>query len=175
MQDEFNRASIFSYRKAWPVLLSLSWLAGILIGCFFASFGHEPYDDLIFLAVQDRVSFLGILCTLLLPVMLSAAMIYLSIQPLILFISFFYAFLYSFSSSLVVRYFADAGWLVKNLLLGSRCAMSIVLIWFWIRCFSIGAQSVKRDIKLCLLVAVVFCIIDYFCISPFLASLMNHL
>lgn len=154
--------------------LGLCWVFGILFGMHFVSAASEPFSSLMRAGIYCRVTILGLLAVLLLPLFFSAVSVYFSIPHLQYFICFLKAFCFGCCLYCYMYTFSAAGWLIMSFMMFSDSCMLSPLLWFWCRHITGNRQSLKRDVCCCLTVAVLVGSVDYFIISPYLVSLLKY-
>ena len=163
----------YLWRKFSVWLLALSWVSGLLLGALAANASKDILTPLIYGSVLCDASILGLLCASLLPFLLSAFAVFLSEPWLLLIISTFKAFSFSFCASGVSLAFGQSSWLVRFLFLFSDLCLVPVLCIYWLRHIS-GRHTVRQwELPACLCAAAVVSCIDYCFIAPFLVSLME--
>lgn len=156
------------------VFLAFFWLAGISFGLYAANLASVHISSLMLTLVDQRVSIVGMLIIFIFPLLLSAVLIHFSAHRLLFLFAFLKAFCYSFSSCCIFLSFGSAGWLIQSLLMFSDTVLAIVLLWFWFRFFSAKTVELGRDAGICCIITACVVCIDYFMVSPFLASLFNQ-
>lgn len=156
------------------LLLGLLWTVGLLAGYFTARQLSETTYSAMRMAVRTPVSIVGLITVIFLPLLLSVAALIISKPVLFIPFAFFKSFLYSFTVSAVMFAFYDAGWLVTRLLVFSESVMSIVLLWFWFRNLHRKNNTFLTDVMISTFIAAAVFVIDFYAVSPFLASLFHH-
>ena len=156
------------------VFLGFCWIVGILCGMHFVSFAIEPFSSLMRAGIYCRVTFVGLLAALLLPLFFSAISVYFSVPRFQYFVCFLKAFCFGCCLYCCMHTFGSAGWLIMAIMMLSDCSMLTPLLWFWCRHISGDKQSLKRDIYYCLTVAALVGTVDYFIISPYLVGLLKY-
>lgn len=172
------KTSTISVPVKWPgvgsLLLGLSWIVGMVIGVFFAHGAKETLMPLIQQSVVSHSTALGSLCAVLLPFLFSALAVSFSEPWLLLLISVYKAFSFTFCASGVGLAFGDSSWLVRILFLFSDLCLIPVLYIYWLRHLRKDSRSRPWELSCCLGWAVLVCGIDYWFIAPFLASIMER-
>lgn len=171
----------FSYSKHLPswwrrgcvLLLALFWCIGLLCGCAASRQAEAYLVPLMSAAAAHRVSIVGLLAVLLLPLLFSAFAVFISEPRLLLAAAFLKAFTFGFTAWGITVAFGMAGWLIRSLLLFSDCCMLPFLFWFWLRHISGERAAVRNDLAVCTAVAVLVGSIDFWKVSPFLALLIE--
>lgn len=152
--------------------LAFIWCLSFSIGIVFAYFNQNITVSLMCTAPLCRVSIFGLVITLLFPLLITAVAVHFSIPhlifPIVIFkgISFGYCLFGSFLT------FGSASWLVYSLLTFSETVMVVPLLWLWVVYLCGSTISLKRKFTLCVLAALMLGIVDYFMVSPYLATLM---
>lgn len=161
------------WRRASRWLLALFWCTGLSLGVYTASSADSASISLMRLAVCSPVSIVGLLSVYLLPFLLTALAVFLFKSWFFLPISFLKAFAFGWCARAVTLSFGDSSWLIQLLFLFSDSSLLTVMCWFWIRHISGSGATVIRDAAICIVVFIVFGMLDYCCVSPFLAMLIN--
>lgn len=159
-------------RVMCPLLLALFWCIGLLAGYAVAT--KTSYSVLMRMFSLDRVSFVGLVFTAIIPLVISTAAFRLSLPLLILPIAFMKAFLFSFCASALTLVYADAGWLARWLYIFSDSFIVIFLLWFWVRNITGINESLQKDFAITLFASSLLICIDYFIVSPFSVMLFNY-
>lgn len=160
------------WRKGSAVFLALFWTVGLLFGVSFFFFAGKIFSSLMLGVLYGSVSIVGLLCVTVLPFLFSAFAVYLSEPWLLLLVSFWKAFQFSFVSLSILSCFGSAGWLFRWLLMFSDLISLPVLFWYWSRYIS-GEQGFSCTESLLILsVCILIGSFDYGYVSPFLAELI---
>lgn len=155
-------------------ILAFCWVFGICLGLLLGT-ASGNISSLMRRACYEPVSIVRLLPTLLLQVALSA------VAALFFYPHIFYLFAigkglsYGFCMYMILAEFTSAGWLLFRLLTFSDGCLLISLFLFWIHQICNSKQGIKRDIIICLIVALAAMIADYYVISPLIVTSMNHL
>jgi len=166
----------FSFKPFWrkfsPYLLALSWFLGMLLGIPAAVATSEFLVPMMRQSMQCSVSIPGLLAATVVPFLLSALAVSLSEPWLLLIISTFKAFSFSFCACGVSLAFGQSSWLVRFLFLFSDHLLIPLMYLYWMR--HIQDQAVHRAWELygCIGAALLIGGIDYFLVAPFLALLV---
>ena len=163
----------FSLRRNVTVILAFVWFFGLLFGIILSCAAGDYIVSLMRLAVHCHVSIVGLAVITVFPLFLSAFVAYVSVLLLIFPVCFFEAFIQGFLLLPVYVAFGDAGWLVHLFCVFSDTCMTILLLWFWVRCFTGNNVSLKHDFIICFIAALMICFFDYFLVSPYLMMLMS--
>lgn len=160
------------WRKFSPWLLALSWFLGMLLGVPAAVAASSFLVPMMHQSIQCAVSIPGLLAATVVPFLLSAFAVSLSEPWLLLIISTFKAFSFSFCSCGVSLAFGQSSWLVRFLFLFSDHLLIPLLYLYWMR--HIRGQAINRSWELygCIGAALLVGGIDRFLVAPFLASLV---
>ena len=148
------------------------FLLGHLLGIWISGAASDSILSAMHTVVSSRVSIIGLLSALTLPVLFSAFAVYLA-QPVLLFpIAFWKAFLFSYTASAQAAAWGSAGWLIVPLVMwGSFCSMP-VLYWYWLR--HIDTERFRWQTFCAALAALTgIGIIDWYLIEPFLARIIT--
>ena len=158
--------------KFSPWLLAFSWFLGTLLGIPAALAANNFLVPMMCQSVQCSVSIPDLLAVTVVPFLLSAFAVSLSEPWLLLIISTFKAFNFSFCACGVRLAFGQSSWLVRFLFLFSDYLLVPLLYLYWVR--HIQGQAVRRTWELycCIGASLVISGIDCFIVAPFLASLI---
>lgn len=153
------------------ILLLCAWVVGFVTGLHISAATFDTFTSLMRAAVSSRVSIFGLIAALIFPLILSTISVQLSAPLLFLPLSFTKAFGLAYCGYAIVHAFGDAGWLVAFFLLFTDFALSLLLLWLWIRNISATQHSFKKDVTFCAIIAVLVGCLDYLYVSPFLSAL----
>ena len=166
------RSLHFPWRRFCRLLLAGSWCAGLLIGIAAANSAGTILAPMMRSAVMAPVSIVGLSAAALLPFLLSAYAVSISEPWLLLIISTFKAFGFSFCACAVSLTFGQSSWLVRFLFLFSDHCLAPVLYLYWLRHIS-GERNFSGWETVCFVAAAVLIgVIDFCLVSPFLATLI---
>ena len=164
--------SFISCKMNW-IILAVVWLIGLFVGMYLGSNADNSYFLLMRMALNTRVSIVGLLGISCLPFLLSAYAVYLGKPKLILLVCFCKAVLFTSCGYAVLISFGSAGWLIRLLLQFSDIVLLPLYCWFSIRHIHGKETTLKRDTAVCILAAACAGSIDYCLVSPFLAMLID--
>lgn len=153
------------------VRVSLCWTAGLLIGTLFAARGNPSCSSMMRLAAGCRASIVGLAAAAVLPFLLAAYAALFSRPALLLAVCGCKAFCLCSVACLTVGAFGSAGWLIQPLLQFTGLCTAPLLCWFCLRHLSGAAPTLRRDLRICIFLALLAAGIDYTVVSPFLARL----
>lgn len=156
-----------------PWFLGVSWLSGMVLGTLTANATKDDLIPMIQSSICSPVSIIGLLAAALLPFLLSAFAVLMSEPWLLLIISTFKAFSFSFCACGVSLAFGQSGWLVRFLFLFSDLCLVPLLYFYWLRHISGNIKVRQWELPICLCAAAAIGGIDYCFIAPFLVSLME--
>lgn len=162
-----------SFRKGWRFFLALFWFAGLLCGIFAYLSAEDSILSLMRMTPSGSVSIVGLLCVTVLPFLLSAFAVSISMPALILLLCFCKAFLFAFVSLGVLQVFGTAGWLFRWLFLFGDCAVIPVLYCFWLQHPVVLRQAFHWKTALLPTAGLIIGIVDYRIISLLLAGLIE--
>ena len=160
--------------KLWRGLLLLIWLAGLFTGYVLAHNARIDLTSVMLPIATRRVSIVGFLLVLTVPLIVSAICINLSVQWLFIPIAYIKAFFFSYSSCCIILSFGTAGWLVQWLYLFSDSIAISFMLLFWFRNLEPDRGSARRDFVMLFLMIIAIGCVDYYIISAFLSTLFNH-
>lgn len=161
-----------SHCRGASLILALTFFLGFMLGVWMSGCASDFLVCAMRTAVSSRVSIIGLLSSVVLPLLFSACAVYLN-QPILLIpIAFLKAFLFSFLGYSLYTAWGGAGWLITGLMMSGTFASVPVFYWYWQR--YIGGRAFEWDV-LCLILGILLIIglLDYYLIVPFLANIMN--
>lgn len=161
------------WQRTAPGLLTASWVLGMLIGYFAALSAGPMLSELITQSAGQRASWTGVMSVTILPFLLSAFAVSFSEPWLLLFISTFKAFSFSFCAWGVCLAFGQSGWLVLFLFLFSDFLLIPLQYFYWLRHIRGDIKPTFSELPLFLAAAAGVGCIDFWYIAPFLSSLMQ--
>jgi hypothetical protein len=150
------------------------WLSGLILGTIFSAIAGNHYFLLMRMAPQSHVSIVGLAVTVLLPFLLSAFAVYKDRPWMLHLICSTKVFTFAFCGFGITAAYGGAGWLVRLLLQFSDICTVPILCWFALRHLTGKRIGWKRDIGICLGLAVAVCCLDLWYISPFLALITKN-
>lgn len=171
MGQEFTLAD-HRWRRIGPLLLALCWCAGLLCGCLaFLNWGI-PNASRMLGAPYGAVSIVSLVEITLIPFLISAFAVCFSVAWVIYPVCFCKAVLTGFVSLGILHAFAQAGWLMRWLLLFSDLLGAPLLYGFWLRHLPGKPTASVWEAGVFLSVFALLGSVDYRMVSPFLASLL---
>lgn len=173
MQIRNDLFLLFSWRKACIFMLFLLWIFALVFGCFLGANVQGSTVSWMRAAPVRCVSIVSMLAVSLLPFLITAFAVYSTQTWLILPLAFFKAFSFAFFSVMLIFAFQGSGWLVRFLLMISDFAFLPLLFWLWVRALCGSCEYLYRDILICSVISTVVSFLNYFIVSPFLASLIS--
>lgn len=156
-------------RKYAMTCLACSWILGLISGLWtsrYAAFHLIGLEDSFHLYTP-----ISILSVALLPVLISALVVFAEQSWLLLPISFLKAFCFAHVGALVTKSFGSASWLIQILLMFSDCVSLPFLWWFWYRLLKSSQQIAFSTIFPIALAALSIGVLDFKVISPFFSLL----
>ncbi len=166
----FRKSEALSY--VW--ILAFLWRFSICIGLVLAcNLGVETFS-LMRAVGNDRVSIVSLTAVLVLPVVSSAAAIYFSHLGIIYLLVIGKGISHGFCMYMILTEFSSAAWLLYRLLMFSDSLLLIPLFYLWIRQLCDRSAHLHRNVILCLTISLFAGALDYFVISPYIITLMNH-
>lgn len=155
------------------VLLYVSFLSGLLIAYpAVLCFGETLYSAMR-MFVSFHVSIIGLLCSLLIPLFISAFAVYSNESWIITTLAFLKAFSFGCCSIVITSAFRSSGFLAHYLVLFSDIHLLCILWWFWLRHYPCNHKSLCLSTTISCTAAVFVCILDSLLISPFWVSLQQ--
>lgn len=161
-------------RNILPVavlLVVFVWLLGLGTGiCFLNATSFASLMCSVFL---NRISIVGLLSSLVIPILFSYILTRCCNLYFILPIVFLKAFTFMCCFGSVIFAFNNAGWLITGMLLFSDFFLVISLLFVWVR-FALGKRYPPVGL-IVLHIAILLTIgcFDYFAVSPFAMTLLN--
>lgn len=162
----------FCRNSVW--ILAFCWVSSICLGLYIGSVFDPDVYSLMRMASGCRVSIVGLVLNLLLPIVLSAAAIYYLTPRSLLWLVFGKGLCHGICMYMTLAEFSSAGWLLCRLLMFSEYCLLVPLFILWIRQIDGSNNRLKRDILNCLSAAAVAAVADYFIVSPFVITTINH-
>ncbi len=169
---DWRHISAFLRRKR--VQLWLVWLLGLSLGTVLAAYADPSCFSLMRSAASCRMSIVGLVASVLLPFLFSAYAVTISRPELVLGICACKAFSFAYCGQIARMAYGTAGWLVQPLLQFTAICTLPVFCGFCLRHIAGGKATARRDLGLCLGLAVLIAGVDYFVVSPFLAGLIDY-
>ena len=161
------------WHRASPFLLAFSWLFGMVLGCVTCIHCREQAEELILQSVAAVPSFVGAVSVVFLPFLLSAFAVSICEPWLLLIISTFKAFSFTFCAWGVCLAFGQSSWLVLFLFLFSDLCLIPFQYFYWLRHIRSSKHPSACELPVLLAIALSVGCVDYWFISPFLVSLLK--
>ena len=159
-----RRTSRYPLCRRDTVLLALFWGLGLCAGQAVCILSEPLSTSVMRSAASSAVSIVGLLHTLF-PFFLSAIAIALHAPRMLLALSFGKAFLSSYASLAICRFFGTSGWLARWFLMFSDLISLPMLYFMWHRCLSTDHVVSISEILLLMALALLVASIDYSTIS----------
>ena len=165
-----------TYSKLWfrisPLFLGLSWMLGMILGYVCSDAAQDQTVLLVRQSISAVPSMVGAVSVVLLPYLLSALAVSICEPWLILVISTFKAFSFTFCAWGVCLAFGQSSWLALFLFLFSDLCLIPALYLFWLR--SIRGERISGWGKWLFLAYALFVfVLDYWLIGPFLRVVLE--
>jgi hypothetical protein len=160
------------WRKTAVRLLAISWCLGIILGYLAAVSAKSVISDVVQRCVNADLSVVGVLAVTVLPFLMSAFAVSFSEPWLLLFLSTFKAFSFSFCAWGVCLAFGQSSWLVLFLFLFSDIFLIPALYFYWVRHIHLDRISIWGN-GLYILYALAIFALDYWVIGPFLRVILK--
>ena len=154
------------------VLLSISWVFGMLSGCIYGQSLRDLSIQAVNMSVFGLPTMIGSISAALLPFLLSALVVSIGEPWLLLFISAFKAFSFSFCAWGVYLTFGQSSWLVLFLFLFSDLCLIPVLYLYWLRHIR-GEAAYIWEHLLMLVYVLMIAVLDQRITAPFLVSVLR--
>ena len=167
----FRTAFLSSFRSKFALHLASAWLTGLLFGAFFACSSDPSLFLVMRSAHKSAVSIVGLLSSMLLPLLLTALAVYISMIYFLIPIAFSKACLYAYISVVAFSCRSTGGWLYWLLLLfGDVCSAPIYLkLWMQIPTTQRKGPLFLSSVAGVLIIG----FLDFQYISPFLATILT--
>ena len=150
------------------------WLAGLILGTYFAAVSGNYYFLLMHVAPTCPVSIVGLTATVLLPFLFTAYAVYKDRPWMLYGICFLKVFTFGFCGFGITAAYGSAGWLVRFLFQFSDICSVPILCWFALRNLNGRNANLKREFWICLGLNLIICCLDLCYISPFLAHITKN-
>lgn len=168
--NEFLRKSSRNYSLLFSLVVL--WVCGVFIGCCYAVSTVGVSPQLMHILAVRRVSFVGVLISVFLPLLLTILLSHFSLHVFLPALSLVKAFTLSFTICCVFCIFGSSSWLILVLLLFSDSIAVILLFWLWV--LTLWRKRITLPVLFAVFaIAGVVCAIDFLVISPFLISLLH--
>lgn len=154
--------------------LACTYLLGLIIGPLLSVCTGMPPAFVSYAVMNGRMSVIGSLSVIALPLFFSAFAVYVGRCRLVIPIAFCKAFLFSYTGCSVWIAFGSAGWLVFLLFMFSDILMLPVLWWYWQLALKGKARASLMGLIPASAAGVLIGSLDYFLIAPFLANLLFY-
>lgn len=173
MNTDLTAFRYLKSRKMNLILLAFFSVFGCSLGVYISHLSDTYTIYLMRMAASSPVSIVGLTFVILLPFLITAFAGWIS-KPLILLpISFFDSFSFTFILCCTIASFGSAGWLVCVMLLFTNIFVQLCLFWTWIRCFNGSFSSCAEDLFRCFLYSLAISFVDYFFVAPYLVQLTS--
>lgn len=170
MAHTFHRD--FCSRKG-TAILAVVWICGILCGASVFLVSGKHLLSMMRGLVSGSVSIVGLIGVSVLPFLFSAYAVSISESRLLFPICFCKAFCFAYISVGIFRSFGSAGWIIRWLLMFSELLTLPLLYGYWQRHVSGTCRFSGLETVSILAVLIFIGSVNYRCISPFLAMLIN--
>ena len=167
-----HRTSRHTVFRRDTILLALFWVFGLCSGQAVCMLSEPFSTSLMRSAACSAVSIVGLLHTFF-SFFLSVVLIALHAPRMLLLLSFGKAFLSSYASFAICRFFGTAGWLARWFLMFSDLFSLPMLYFFWHRCLSEGRVVSFPEMVLLMALALLIASIDYSIISMLFLAFVN--
>lgn len=159
----------FVFRRQFPLFCFCSFL-GLLLGFAFALRADASLLSWMRLAVKSRVSiFVSLSCAL--PFLIAAHAVLIEQWNLLHLLGFLRFFCWGLCAGICVGTFGSAAWLVQPMLQFSDSVSLLLLCLCCARWCDADKLTPKRDLCIALSVTLFAVVMDYFIVSPYLATL----
>ncbi len=153
--------------------LAICWLTGLLSGVAYGYRTDQSSLLLMRIAAFSRMSIVGLLFVLYIPLIFSLFAIYKKRPHWMIAVSFLKAFLFASCGAMLHVAFGSAGWLVRLMLQFSDICALPFFYWFCIRNITGQNDRTRLDFVICCVANAILGIFDFCVISPFLVKLID--
>lgn len=160
------------WKRFSPAFLASTWAVGMTLGAVVAISSRQFLVPMVEDGVAKEPFLSGLLCSAFLPFLLSVFAVSFNEPWLLLIISMFKAFSFSFCATGVSLAYAQSSWLVRLLFLFSDILIIPILYVYWLRHISDRYKVRRWELPLFLCIAGLVVWIDFQFIAPFLTSLI---
>ncbi len=157
----------FCPKGRW-VLFCAGWILGLILGTAAAAHADLTVISWMRPFALRRVSIVLLLMWCCLPFLITAWAVLIQRSEILIFLVFCRCFFFSLLVWLELRAFGSAAWLMVPLSRFSDWLSLVLLCWFTLGSLR-GFR--KREFSVCLFLTVLVVIVDYFAVSPYVASL----
>lgn len=161
------------WQKSASWFLAASWSVGIFFGIAAASASSAILVSLVRRCAGSDATMVGLVAATTLPFLLSGFAVSFSEPWLLLIISMFKAFSFSFCAWGVCLAFGQSSWLVLFLFLFSDLCLIPFQYFYWLRHIRSSKHPSACELPVLLAIALSVGCVDYWFISPFLVSLLK--
>ena len=157
-----------THRRIHRLILAIFFTFGLLSGVFLFLRADNSFLFLMYRAASCRVSIIGLAATLYLPFLFSAFAVSFRRPSLLRVFAFLKALCFSYIGMGILTAYGSSGWLALPLLMFSDIC-SLPILWvYWLR--QLGPGRAREEFHFLIWLSVIGSL-DYFIISPFMASL----
>lgn len=154
------------------ILLGICWMLGMAAGCIYSQRFGDLSAGMIRQTALTLPTFVGSVSVALLPFLLSAFAVSICEPWLLLAISSFKAFSFSFCAWGVCLAFGKSSWLVLFLFLFSDFCLVPALYLYWLRHIHGKAAHIWENVLVVLYTSLI-AILDHQIVAPFLVSVLR--
>ena len=162
----------FFHRNFGAFFLYIAFILGFLSGDAIATSGISYFMPLIRSAAPTQSSITSLLATVVFTFSITALIFAVEKTSFLLALCFAQAVIFGIVSTSVYHTFGYTQWLIRTLLLFAGTVNLVCLLWLWSRNISNRTQNTNRDFLLSFCVSMIAAVLDYYWISPLLASLL---
>lgn len=151
--------------------LATTWILGLLTSVYLLF--KTSFASLMYSVASDRVSIIGLLVSLVFPILFSYILLRCFHFYYILPIVFVKAFTFMCCYGWIMIAYRNAGWLICGLLLFSDGFLVVFLLQLWLHSASGQLYSSRLFARSYILALLVIGCIDYFAVSPYVSMLLK--
>ena len=159
-------------RNYCKIVFILMWCVGMFTGISVALHNSSATFSLM-RSLSGGVSIVCLLFSFAFPFVISAVIVSFGQQWLLVPIGFVRSFMYFFCACSVTLAYGSGGWLSRYILMFTDSIISVLLLWFWLKCIADQNHTTKRTI-VCVLITGIVCAVDYCYISPLAVQIFNY-
>ena len=156
------------------ILLAFFWTVSLICGVCVAA-NDQSVVILMHLLPMCRVSIVGLMLTLVLPLVITILSGIYNKNYLLFMVAILRGFVFGYCLFGFSVLYSSSAWLMHILLCYSNCATSLVLLWLWFsQVTNMPQNSVKNYIP-AIIITIFIGISDYYYVSPLIELLINSI
>lgn len=160
-------------RMLCAILLSCTFISGVLSGVVVVCNKPDQYISLAQNCANISVSYIGLLCHVLMPFCLTAILSNAKRTEFFFILCFFQAFTYGIVSASIYFAYPLAHWLITWILLFTSTFTLMASLWYWFCALSDPLCKIQPKLLIYLAISLSASIVDFFIISP-IGKVISH-